>query len=176
VHRLVLMRHAQAEPEAATDRARILSPRGRRDARAAGRLLAGRGDTPALALVSTAQRARDTWEAVRDGLDTLDTLDTMASEPEVWFDRALYDAGPRAVVELLGAVEPGVATVLVVGHNPTMSVVAAALSDGEAEGELEERVSAGLSTAACAAYDVPVAWEDVNARRLRLTHLDVPRG
>lgn len=170
MHRLVLMRHAQAEPEAATDHARILSSRGRRDARAAGRLLAGRGDTPALALVSTAQRARDTWEAVRDGLDTT------ASEPEVWFDRALYDAGPRAVVELLGAVEPGVATVLVVGHNPTMSVVAAALSDGEAEGELEERVSAGLSTAACAAYDVPVAWEDVNARRLRLTHLDVPRG
>jgi phosphohistidine phosphatase len=167
VHRLVLMRHAQAEPDAATDHARVLSSRGRRDARTAGRLLAGRGDTPTLALVSTAQRARDTWEAVRDGL---------AAEPQVWFDRALYDAGPRAVVELLGAVEAGAATVLVVGHNPTMSVVAAALSDGEAEGDLEERVSAGLSTAACAAYDVPVSWEDVNARRLRLTHLDVPRG
>ncbi|MDQ4006570.1 MAG: histidine phosphatase family protein [Actinomycetota bacterium] len=170
MHRLVLMRHARAEPEAAADHARRLSPHGRRDARVAGRLLAGRGDTPTLALVSTAQRARDTWEAVREGLDTT------AAEPEVWFDRALYDSGPRAVVELLGAVEAGVATVLVVGHNPTMSVVAAALSDGEAGGDLEERIAAGLSTAACAGYDVPVAWEDVNARRLRLTHLDVPRG
>jgi hypothetical protein len=54
-----------------------------------------------------------------------------------------------------------------------MSVVAAAMSDGEAAPALEAAVAAGLRTAAVACFDVPVAWTDVNAGRLRLTHLDV---
>jgi phosphohistidine phosphatase len=168
--RLLLMRHAQAEHEASADHARRLSERGRRDARAAGVLLGRRGDVPALVLVSTAQRTRDTWESVWAGLDAA------APEPQPWFDRALYDSGPRAVVELLGAVEDTVASVLVIGHNPAVSMVAAALSDGEAAPALEQAVSDGLSTSAVAAFDVPVEWPDVNAGRLRLTHLDVPRG
>jgi phosphohistidine phosphatase len=167
--RLLLMRHAKAEPDASTDHARRLSERGRRDARAAGVLLGRRGDVPALVLVSTAQRTRDTWESVHAGMGD-------AGSPEAWFDRALYDSGPRAVVELLGAVEETVPSVLVIGHNPTISMVAAAMSDGEAEPALERAVADGLSTAALACFDVPVRWTDVNAGRLRLTHVDVPRG
>lgn len=166
-HRLLLMRHAKARQEAETDHARPLSPRGRRDAHAAGTLLARRGDLPALVLVSSAQRTRDTWSAVSDGL---------GAEVEAWFDRALYDAGPKAVVELLGAVGPSVSSVLVIGHNPTMSTVAAALSDGEADADLEEAVADGLRTSAVAGFDVALPWADVNARTLRLTHVDVPRG
>jgi phosphohistidine phosphatase len=165
--RLVLMRHAKAEKHADTDHDRPLSQRGWRDARAAGTLLARRGDVPALVLVSTSRRTRDTWDAVSGCLDPV---------PEAWFDRALYDAGAKAVVELLGAVGADVPSVLVIGHNPTMSVVAAALSDGEAEPALEDAVADGLSTAGLAGYDVPVHWVDVNARRLRLTHVDKPRG
>jgi phosphohistidine phosphatase len=165
--RLLLMRHAKAERHAATDHDRPLSERGWRDAKAAGALLARRGDGPALVLVSTSQRTRDTWDAIRACLDPV---------PEAWFDRALYDAGAKAVVELLGAVGADVPSVLVIGHNPTMSVVAAALSDGEAEAALEDAVGDGLPTAALACYDVPVPWVDVNARQLRLTHVDKPRG
>lgn len=165
--RLMLMRHAKAEKEAPTDEARALSARGRRDARAAGVLLADRGDLPSLALVSTAQRTRDTWEAVSA---------EMGGDCQVWFDRALYDSGPKAVVELLAAVEETVSAVMVIGHNPTMSVVAAALTDGLADPGLEQAVADGLSTAAVAAFDVPVQWSDLNARQLRITDLDVPRG
>jgi phosphohistidine phosphatase len=170
VRRALLMRHAKAEHEAPTDHDRPLSERGRRDARAAGRLLAQRGDVPALVLVSTARRTRDTWDSLRAGLT--DDPET----PEAWFDRALYDSGPKAVVELLGAVEADVRSVLVIGHNPAISVVAAALSDGQADPALEAAVSEGLATAALACFDVPVAWPDVNARTLRLTQVDVPRG
>ena len=165
--RLILMRHAHAEHEASSDHARRLSARGRRDAHAAGVLLARRGDVPALALVSPAQRTRDTWDALCAG---------MGQDAEVWFDRSLYDSGPKAVVELLGAVEPEVRSALVIGHNPTMSVLAAALTDGEAAPALEAAVADGLSTASLACFDVPGEWEDLNARRLRLTHLDEPRG
>jgi phosphohistidine phosphatase len=175
--RLVLMRHAKAEQDAASDHARRLSERGRRDAHAAGVRLAERGDLPALVLVSTAQRTRDTWEAVRAGLaDGAGTARGDAKEPEAWFDRALYDSGPKAVVELLAAVDSDVPSVLVIGHNPTVSTVAAALSDGEAESSLELAVGSGLSTSALVGFDVPVAWEDVNARRLRVAYVDVPRG
>jgi phosphohistidine phosphatase len=171
--RLLLMRHAKAKPEASSDHARPLSGRGRRDARAAGTLLDGRGDVPSLVLVSTAQRTRDTWDALADGLGLRDDA---AGGPEVWFDRALYDSGPRAVVELLAAVEEPVPSVLVIGHNPTISVVASALSDGQAEPALEEAVSEGVPTAGLACFDVPVDWVDLNAHRLRLTSVEVPRG
>ena len=171
--RLLLMRHAKAEHETATDHDRRLSPRGRRDARAAGVLLGERGDVPALVMVSTSQRTRDTWAGVLAGL-----VDGPGGgqEPEAWFDRSLYDEGPRAVVELVGAVEDTVSSVLVVGHNPTISMVAAALSDGAADPALEQAVVKGLPTAAIACFDVPVPWRDVNAGQLRLTDVDKPRG
>lgn len=167
MQRLILMRHAKAEQHADTDHARPLSARGRRDAHAAGVLLAERGEVPELALVSTAQRTRDTWESLCAGL---------RAAPEAWFDRTLYDGGAPAVVELVAAVAADVRSVIVVGHNPTMSTAAAALSDGHADAALEAAVADGLPTAALASFDVPVPWEDVNARRLRIVALDVPRG
>jgi phosphohistidine phosphatase len=166
VRRLVLMRHAQAE-DADDDHARALTPRGRRDARAAGRLLADRGEAPQLALVSTAARTRETWALVSAAL---------AAQPDAWFDSTLYDGGGPVVVELLAAVEPAVRSVIVVGHDPTMSVAAAAFSDGGGAPEVEAALSRGLPTAGVACFDVPVSWEDVNAGRLRLTSVDVARG
>jgi phosphohistidine phosphatase len=170
--RLLLMRHAKAEQEGETDHARRLSKRGRRDARAAGVLLGERGDVPALVLVSTSQRTRETWDAVLAGL----TGGADEPAPEAWFDRALYDDGPRAVVELVGAVEDTVSSVLVIGHNPTISMVASALSDGTADPVLEQAVGDGLPTSGLACFDVVVPWPEVNAARLRLTHVDKPRG
>jgi phosphohistidine phosphatase len=172
--RLLLMRHAKAEQEGETDHARRLSARGHRDARAAGMLLGERGDVPTLVLVSTSQRTRDTWDGVLAGL--VERPGSGGWSPEAWFDRALYDDGPRAVVELVGAVEDTVSSVLVIGHNPAISMVAAALSDGGADPVLEQAVVKGLPTAALACFDVPVPWRDVNAGRLRLTDVDKPRG
>ena len=58
MHRLILMRHAQAQPSAPAggDEARALSETGLRDAALMGRALAERGLRPDLALVSTATR------------------------------------------------------------------------------------------------------------------------
>lgn len=171
MRRLILMRHAKSEHTAAVDSGgdaeRPLSPRGRRDAEAGGIMLAERAEVPQLALVSTAQRARDTWASLCAGLGVT---------PEVWFDSTLYDAGPPAVVELLAAVSADVESVIVVGHNPTISVAASALSDGDGAAELEALLADGMPTAAMATFDIRVPWADVNARRLRLTRLDVPRG
>ena len=65
---LVIMRHAKAERTAATDHARQLTDRGRRDAVAAGQMLAQSGASLELALVSTAARAQETWSGVMRGM------------------------------------------------------------------------------------------------------------
>ena len=63
--RLILLRHGQADPgsESGEDFDRRLAPHGIVESRAMGLRLAEMGFVPDLALVSTAARARDTWDA-----------------------------------------------------------------------------------------------------------------
>ena len=62
--RLILLRHAKTEKAApgAQDRDRALTKRGRKDATAIGAYMAHHALIPDRALVSTAQRTRETWE------------------------------------------------------------------------------------------------------------------
>ena len=65
--RLVILRHAKAEPFAQTDLARQLTARGRASAHDVGRHLQEAGFVPDVALVSTAVRTRETWAEVAEG-------------------------------------------------------------------------------------------------------------
>ena len=60
--RLIVMRHAKAEPFAATDHGRRLTDRGRAGARDAGAFLRDAGPVPDYALVSSSTRTRETWD------------------------------------------------------------------------------------------------------------------
>ena len=77
MHRLILMRHAQAEASAPSggDEARPLSAAGRAEALLMGRALAERGLKPDLALVSTAVRTRQTWEQMHDAFGDVEHHD-----------------------------------------------------------------------------------------------------
>ncbi|HEY4314442.1 MAG TPA: histidine phosphatase family protein [Actinomycetes bacterium] len=119
---LAVVRHAKAESgEEDADHDRALTARGATDAAAAGRWLVSRLQDRSQALgrvwVSSALRARSTWEAMRPELP---------APADVVVDRALYDAGASDVLERLGedllaGGSTGVA--VVVGHNPTMEHV-----------------------------------------------------
>ena len=65
MQRLILMRHGDAErPHTGTaDFDRALTPEGRSESRAVGRALAEAGYRPDLALVSSAARTLQTWQA-----------------------------------------------------------------------------------------------------------------
>ncbi|WP_278255878.1 histidine phosphatase family protein [Nocardioides convexus] len=65
--RLVVIRHAKAEPYAATDVERVLAERGRTEGRLLGQWLAGEGIVPEAAYVSYAARTRETWDVVAGG-------------------------------------------------------------------------------------------------------------
>ena len=156
------MRHAKAEPYADTDADRELTSRGQEEAAAAGRHLAGLELVPDHALVSSAVRARQTWEGVREGCGS-----TAAAE----FSDELYAASPAAVLEIVRLVPPEVATCIFVGHNPTAAHVAAALDDGEADPEVLQGLLGGFPTSAIAVFELPGAWSDLAEAGARLVHV-----
>jgi phosphohistidine phosphatase len=115
---LVLVRHAKSDWNdlRLDDHDRPLNDRGRRDAPRMARQLAETGFRPEVILSSTAVRARTTAEAFAAELGVTVTL-----------DEQLYGAPASAL--LAAAARTGASSVLVVAHDPGMSVLAAHLSD-----------------------------------------------
>lgn len=120
---LLLIRHATARPalEGEADEDRPLAPEGREEARRMGAWIAARRLVPAEALCSAARRTRE-------------TLDRMAAAwspaPRALLVPELYAAGPEETLERLTAsgAASGAASVALVGHNPTVGLLAERLA------------------------------------------------
>lgn len=119
--RLLLVRHAKAVAagHGVHDRDRPLSDRGRHDARALGRHLAGEGLQADLVLCSDAARARETMELIVDGWEQM---------PQVRVLPELYDQIDSDYFELIRD-EAKLSVVMVVAHNPAIHATALALAD-----------------------------------------------
>ena len=140
---LILLRHAKAEtPGELPDFERRLTEKGRADADAAGSWLADTKWAPGLVLCSPATRTRETWQEVAIALAQ---AAPEAPAPEVHYELGLYEGGRTEVIDLLRAVPDEIHTVLVVGHNPTMSDVSLLLRPFDEEAELAELKTAGLA-------------------------------
>jgi len=164
---LVIMRHAKAEQSGPSDVERLLAESGQADAAAAGAWLAERGITPDAALVSAAVRTEMTWEALaeRAGWDVEATL-----------DEGLYDAGPESALDLVRAADPAVSTLLVVGHNPTMSILAQLLDDGEGDVGASTEMTQGFPTCALAVLVLEGPWAELDEASAVVTAFHVSRA
>jgi phosphohistidine phosphatase len=164
VRTLVILRHAKAEPPERYehDVDRPLNARGRRDAVAAGAWLAELG-VPDLVLCSTAVRTRETWQGVLDGLGPSD------DEPVVVYERALYSGGVPEALDLVAATQPEVAHVLLIGHDPTLSLLSRLLDPAGS-------ASDGLSTAGIAVHQFDGAWRDLGPGGAKAVELYKARG
>jgi phosphohistidine phosphatase len=162
--RLVLLRHAKAEPAggSTSDEVRPLALLGRRQSGRVGAVLAAGGLVPELALVSPAVRTRQTWELLRTAFG--------GAETEVLHDDVLYTGGVSDLVGTLREVDERVRTVLVVGHEPTMSSAAVALAGPGSDTAALMRVRAHLSTAAYAVLELgpDQHWDALAAGTARL--------
>ncbi|WP_291378528.1 histidine phosphatase family protein [Demequina sp.] len=162
---LILARHAKAEaPQAGLDdHSRALTMEGRD---AAGRLaerLQAKGLRPDVALVSSSNR-------------TVQTFKRMASvlgDVELRIEEDLYESARDRFISVLARVGE-VETLLVVGHEPTTSHVAAWLSGPGSLKQPLQRVSLGMSTAAAAVLEFDTPWPEIGPNAARL--VDVVEG
>jgi phosphohistidine phosphatase len=143
--RLIVMRHARAgDLPGGPDAERALSPRGLRDAAAAGDWLRDRGLIPDLVLCSAARRARQTWRQVAAGIGAVVTVRE---------DPRLYQAAADELLDIISAAPPDTGTLMYVGHNPAGQELAAGLT-GHAE---------GLPAGAIAVIGLAVPWASAAA-------------
>ncbi len=166
--RLVVMRHAKAESFGTTDQDRALTDRGVLAAADAGRRLRDQGLAPEVALVSSAARAFETWNAVRDAAGFADT--------ELRLDPTLFNAGFERVLETLQTLPEDSRTVVFVGHNPTASYLCHFLDDGHGDPEAVAGLLQGFPPGAFAVLEVPLPWGDLAAETCRVVGFHVGQG
>lgn len=159
---LILLRHGKsAYPDEVDDHERPLSPRGRREAGLAGRWI--RGNLPPIdaVLCSTATRTRK-------------TLAEATIDAPVEFRDSLYATTPATLLREIRAVDDTVHTLLVVGHEPTLSTTALALAtdhDNDAARQIAEK----FPTSALAVLTVRGDWSELEPGRAELTTVHIAR-
>ena len=163
-HRLLLIRHAQAA-DAATDRDRPLTAHGSRAAAAIGTWLQRSGYIPDAALVSTALRAQQTWAAAAEPL---------GADREPTLDERIYDNTVEAVLDVIGEAPDDATTVAVVGHNPSIGELAAALDDGDGDESALRHLRAGFPAGAVAVFRVETSLADLETGGATLEDFAVP--
>jgi phosphohistidine phosphatase len=149
---LYLVRHAKSDWETGqADFDRPLNKRGRRDAPEMGRRLKERGPLPELIVCSPAQRAVETLELLELGIETV-------------FNEAIYEASAGELLDIIQQLDDGMESVMLIGHNPSMTWLAGLLSGVRIEGMPTCTVAViGLDTARwCAAGACParLLWQD----------------
>lgn len=171
--RLVLVRHAQAQgshPDG--DHERELTTQGRADAVRLGRWLQEEGLAPDHVLVSTATRAGQTLEALQRGL---------AGPPigmeRLWREPRLYEGGVKGLLASVREAPEEARLLWVVGHQPTVGLVTAALADPRASrpGALEA-LDDGFPTASCAVLTTTEPWVRLQAGTAALVVLHTARA
>jgi phosphohistidine phosphatase len=137
---LILLRHGKSDWSGGEpDPLRPLAPRGRRQVPEAGRWLADNIEAIDLAVVSPAERTRETWRLAAAEL---------AVRPPVREDHRVYGGSAHALLSVLRELSGDVATVVLVGHNPGVEDLVASLT-----GRIVP-----MPTSALAVIDLPGPW------------------
>jgi phosphohistidine phosphatase len=157
------MRHAKsAYPPGVADHDRPLAPRGIREAGLAGDWLRANAHIDAV-LCSTATRTRQTL--AETGIDA-----------PVRYSERLYGATAGTMIDEINEVADSVNTVLVLGHEPTMSEVAIGLAARDGTDETAtQRISEKYPTSAIAVLTVAGDWKTVELGTAALIEFHVPR-
>ncbi len=166
MHTLYLLRHAKSSWSDPTlpDEERPLAPRGRRDAKRVAKHLVQLGIEPELVLCSSARRTRETLELIRSALD---------ATTSVVLEAELYAATADTLLEHLRAVPDGVASVLLIGHNPGLQDLALLLASA---GAGLSRLEAKFPTAALATLTLPKdTWRELSQADAVLDAFVVPK-
>lgn len=143
-HILIIMRHAKAEPFGEHgDRDRPLADKGLKQAKAVGKGLLELKLVPNRIACSGALRTQQTCERM---------LKIFGDVPKVDYRQSLYDGGLQAVLDELAHTKDKHRVLMVLGHEPTMSIVSQWLASPESDPATLDRLNLGLSTASVAIF------------------------
>ncbi|WP_431965296.1 SixA phosphatase family protein [Nocardia sp. bgisy134] len=162
VRTLILMRHGKSSyPDGVGDHERPLAPRGQREAGLAGEWL--RETQPPIDAVrcSTAVRTRETLAA------------TGITAPVV-YERGIYEASPRTLIELIQLSDDDVETLLLIGHAPGMPWTAWELAANRTSNQAVE-LSRKFPTSAMAVLEFDRPWSDIDPGTGELVRFHIPR-
>lgn len=149
---LLLFRHAQAGAGSPTGRDfdRILTEFGRSQPEPAGLAIVSAGFSPQLVLCSSSARTRETLALLQ--------LSELCANAEIQFSDALYECTTRQVLMELASVDESIERVLLLGHNPSLSDLATALT----------HKSVGLSPGEHAWLSFEGTWAAIDAQTVSL--------
>jgi len=172
MRRLMLLRHAKTETSAPSgqDHDRRLDDRGHSDAAEIGRWIGAHPPLPDGVLVSTAVRARQTWDIAREAMRD------QAPPAAVDFLDELYGAEPE---QLIATIRAMVATdpkrLLLVGHNPGFHELALLLINHRDDAG-RNALAANLPTAGLVILDFAIEdWDGIGFGRARFVNLVTPK-
>jgi phosphohistidine phosphatase len=177
MRRLMLLRHAKTEHAAPSgqDQDRRLDDRGRLDAAAIGTWIGRHPPLPDHVLVSTAVRARQTWEVAGQAIKDL-LREPPASKWQVEFLADIYGAEPAQLLKIIRMAEvtnPG--RLMLVGHNPGMHELALMLTGG-GDAAAKKAIADNLPTAGLAILDFAIDdWSEVAFRGGKLVCFTSPK-
>jgi len=175
MRRLMLLRHAKTEHDAPSghDQDRRLDDRGRLDAAAIGSWIGRHLPVPELVLVSTAVRAQQTWEIVRQAMQ--DTTKAIVP-PQAETMAELYGAEPAQLLQIIRMAEvTDPRQLMVVGHNPGMHELGLALAGG-GDAAAKKALEHNLPTTGLAILDFAIEdWNEVAFRRGTLVRFTSPK-
>jgi phosphohistidine phosphatase len=176
MRRLMLLRHAKTEHDAPSghDQDRRLDERGRLDAAALGTWIGRHPPLPDAVMVSTAVRARQTWEIARDAM--MDAVRKQLPQPQVELLDELYGAEPTQLLRLIRQAEvANPARLMLIGHNPGMHELALMLA-GSGNAAAKKSLEDNLPTAGLAILDFAVDdWNEVAFRGGELVRFTSPK-
>lgn len=164
---LHLLRHAKSswDDTALPDAERPLAPRGKRTVAALREHFDTLDLSVDLVLVSSARRARATWDGVANGF---------RGAPTVQDEPRIYEAGVDDLLAIVRTVPDDVASLLLVGHNPGFEQLAETLI-GRGDDDALADLRLGYPTGGFASLTFDESWRDVGPGRGYLVRFVRPR-
>lgn len=138
------MRHAKAEPSSeGGDRERPLSDKGLKQAKAVAKGLLVLKLVPDRIACSAALRTQQTCARM---------LKSFGDVPVVDYRQSLYDGGVQSVLDELAHTKSKMRTLLVIGHEPTVSIASQWIASADSEPAMLDLLNLGMSTASIAIF------------------------
>ena len=159
--RLLLCRHAKSswKDMALMDIDRPLNKRGKKDAPEMGRRLAAQEILPEMIVSSPARRARQTAGQLAKALGFC--------KKNIVIHEEIYGASVGELLTIIHSIDDDVASVIIVGHNPEMTVMANILGGLDID---------NVPTCGVVAYDFTVSsWRQIKKGEGTLIFFDYPR-